>query len=145
MFRMFSKARAQNYLRSFLGEAEFKARSPERDIATDRVRVEAILQSLNSALTNAKAEQAGLSQRVDNVLARAAVTSGNGNDEYLTRERLDSDHLDLFEKEIANGQRRLGELTISIEHFSALRAELLSRFPNYEPESPAHKEGSPAH
>jgi len=138
MFQMFSKARAQNYLRSFLGEGEFRARSPERDAETDRVRLEAILRSIDDALTNATAEQTGLAQRVENVLARASVTVGNGNDEYLTRERLDSDHLDLFEKEIVNGQRRLSELAVSIRHFGSLKAELLSKFPDFEQDSPAY-------
>jgi hypothetical protein len=66
--------------------------------------------SIESALSGAEAEQAGLTRRVDDVLARAAVTFGNGDDEYLTREKLDSDHLDLFETEISNGQRRLRDL-----------------------------------
>jgi hypothetical protein len=66
------------------------------------------------------------------VLARAAVTFGNGDDEYLTREKLDSDHLDLFETEISNGQRRLRDLAVSISHFKFLKTAMLSRFPDYK-------------
>ena len=38
----------------------------------------------------------GLSRRVDDVLARAAVTFGNGTDEYLEREALNNYHQDVF-------------------------------------------------
>ena len=132
MFQMFLRARAQNYLRSLVGEREFRARSAERDAETDRERLDFVLSALDSALGNAEAEQAGLTRRVDDVLARAAVTFGNGDDEYLTREKLDSDHLDLFETEISNGQRRLRDLSVSISHFKFLKTAMLSRFPDYK-------------
>jgi hypothetical protein len=133
MFQTSLRARAQNYFRSFVGEREFRARSPERDAETDRSRLDPLFLALDQALTSAEAEQAGLTRRVDDVLARAAVTFGNGDDEYLTREKLDSDHLDLFETEIQNGQRRLRELTVNISHFRFLKTVLLSRFPDYKP------------
>lgn len=132
MFQMFLRARAQNYLRSLVGEREFRARSAERDAETDRERLDFVLSALDSALSSAEAEQAGLTRRVDDVLARAAVTFGNGDDEYLTREKLDSDHLDLFETEISNGQRRLRDLAVSISHFKFLKTALLSRLPDYK-------------
>ena len=66
------------------------------------------------------------------VLARAAVTIGNGTDEYLEREALDSRHQDLFSAEIANGQRRLKELSEAITHFKFLKAAVLSRFPDFK-------------
>jgi hypothetical protein len=132
MFQMFLRARAQNYLRSLVGEREFRARSAERDAETDRERLDFVLSALDSALSNAEAEQAGLTRRVDDVLARASVTVGNGDDEYLTREKLDSDHLDLFETEISNGQRRLRDLAVSISHFKFLKTAMLSRFPDYK-------------
>jgi hypothetical protein len=81
----------------------------------------------------AESEQAGLSRRVDDVLARAAVTFGNGTDEYLEREALDNHHQDLFTAEISNGQRRLKELAIEIVHFRFMKAAMLSRFPDYNP------------
>jgi hypothetical protein len=49
-------------------------------------------------------------------LARAPVTFGNGTDEYLTREPLDSYHHDLFDNEIINGQSRLSEVANMITH-----------------------------
>jgi hypothetical protein len=135
MFQTFLRARAQNYLRSFVGEREFRARSPERDAETDHSRLAPLVVALDQALSSAEAEQNGLTRRVDDVLARAAVTFGNGNDEYLTREKLDSDHLDLFETEIQNGQRRLRELAVGISHFKFLKAALQSRFPDYKPKN----------
>jgi hypothetical protein len=130
MFQQFLRSPA-SYIRAIIGEWEFKARSPERDAETDHARIDAILRSLDHALSGAETEQAGLNHRVDDVLSRAAVTFGNGDDEYLTREKIDSEHLDLFEKDIANGQRRLRELTESIAHYKFLKEAVLSRFPDH--------------
>lgn len=133
MFQLFLRARAHKYFWSTASERDFKARSAERDAQTDRLRVGSIWLTIDAALTAAEAEQSGLSRRVDDFLARAAVTFGNGTDEYLTREPLDSLHQDLFDNEISAGQRRLQELVIAISHFKFLRATLLSRFPDFKP------------
>jgi hypothetical protein len=132
MFQLFLRSRAKTYLRGVLGEREFKARSAERDAETDRDRILAVLRALEDAIRNAETEQAGLTRRVDDVLLRASITAGNGGDEYMTREKRDSDHLDRFEAEISNGQRRLGELVVSISHYKFLRTALLSRFPGHK-------------
>ncbi|RTM14120.1 MAG: hypothetical protein EKK33_07840 [Bradyrhizobiaceae bacterium] len=130
MFQLFLRARTHNFLKDRFGaEQTFRARSPERDAETDRTRVDAIMSAIDNALHAAEREQSGLTRRVDEVLARAAVTIGNGDDEYLEREALDNHHQDLFDKEILNGQRRLKELVTSISHFRFLRAAMLSRFP----------------
>lgn len=134
MFQLFLRARTHNFLKDrFGGEQTFRARSPERDADTDRRRVEAIMVAIEDALHAAEREQSGLNHRVEDVLARAAVTIGNGDDEYLDREALDNHHQDLFDKEILNGQRRLKELSASIAHFKFLKAAMLSRFPEYRP------------
>ena len=133
MIQLFLRARAHNYLRTRLGDQNFKARSADRDAETDRLRVGSILEAIEHALLAAEQEQSGLNRRVEDVLARAAVTLGNGTDEYLEREALDSHHQDLFGSEIANGQRRLGELATAITHFKFLKAATLSRFPDYKP------------
>lgn len=134
MFQLFLRARTPNFLKDrFGGEQTFRARSPERDAETDRTRVEAIMIAIDDALHAAEREQSGLNRRVEDVLARAAVTIGNGDDEYLEREALDNHHQDLFDAEILNGQRRLKELSASIAHFKFLRAAMLSRFPEYQP------------
>jgi hypothetical protein len=87
--------------------------------------------AIDRALYEAEIEQSGLNRRVDDVLARAAVTLGNGTDEYLDRDSLDNFHQDLFTFEISNGQRRLKELAAAIVQFKSVRAAVLSRFPNY--------------
>jgi len=133
MFQLFSRARAHKFLGSKATERDFKARSAERDAQTDRLRVGSILLAIDNALIAAQAEQSGLTRRVDDFLARAAVTFGNDTDEYLTRERLDSLHQDLFDNEISAGQRRLEELVLTIAHFKFLRATMLSRFSDFKP------------
>jgi hypothetical protein len=130
MFQLFLRARAYNYLKSRSGDQNFKARSADRDAETDRLRVNSILEAIETALQAAEQEQSGLNRRVEDVLARAAVTVGNGTNEYLEREALDSHHQDLFGIEIINGQRRLKELASSITHFKFLKAAIMSRFPD---------------
>jgi hypothetical protein len=132
MFQLFLRARAHNYTKARLGDEGFRARSAKRDAETDRTRIASIIAAIEAALQAAESEQAGLSRRVDDVLARAAVTFGNGTDEYLEREPLDNYHQDLFSQEILNGQRRLKELSASIAHFKFMKAAMLSRFPDYK-------------
>lgn len=133
MFQLFLRARAQHFLRARREDHNFRARSADRDAETDRLRIGPILEAIEHALHEAEQEQSGLSRRVEDVLARAAVTLGNGTDEYLEREALDSHHQDLFSSEIANGQRRLNELATAITHFKFLKAATLSRFPDLKP------------
>src|SRR5258708_4345080 len=131
MFQLL-RARAQNYIKGRLGDDRFRARSAERDAETDLSRVGSIVTAIEPALHAAENEQSGLSRRVDDVLARAAVTFGNGTDEYLERDALDNYHQDLFTAEIFNGQRRLKELAATVSHFKFLNAATLSRFPDYK-------------
>ena len=130
MFQLFLRARAHNYVKARSGNQNFKARSADRDAETDRLRVGSILEAVETALHAAEQEQSGLHRRVEDVLARAAVTLGNGSDEYLEREPLDSQHQDLFGIEISNGQRRLKELASSITHFKFLKTAIMTRFPD---------------
>src|ERR1700682_5546940 len=96
MFQLFLRARVHNYFKSRLGGQDFKARSADRDAETDRLRVSSILEAIENALHAAEQEQAGLNRRVEDVLARAAVTLGNDTDEYLDREPLNRPHKNLF-------------------------------------------------
>ncbi len=109
------------------GRRDFKARSSSRDSETDQTRIAAIGDAIDDALQAAEAEQAGLRRRLDDVLARASVTLGNGSDEYVTREPLDSHHQDLFGNDIVNAERRLQELSAHIGHFRFLRSALTTR------------------
>ena len=133
MFQFFWRPRAHNYFKPRLGNRDFSARSIDRDANTDRSRVNSILEAIENALSAAEQERSGLSRRVEDALARAAVTIGSGTDEYLERDSLDSHHQDLFSTEISNGQRRLKELATEITHFKFLKAAALSRFPDFKP------------
>ena len=133
MFKLFWRPRAHNYFKIRLGDRNFRARSIDRDANTDRLRVNSILEVIENALSAAEQERSYLNRRVEDALARAAVTIGNGTDEYLERDALDSHHQDLFSTEISNGQRRLKELTTQITHFKFLMAAALSRFPDFKP------------
>jgi chromosome segregation ATPase len=107
----------------------FKARSLQRDVETDSTRIASIAQSIDEAINAAERELSGLRARVDDVLERAAITSGNASDEYLDRELPDVKQQSDFDSEISHGQRRLEELSQNISHFKFLRAALKSRFP----------------
>lgn len=133
MFQLFLRARARNFARDHLGGGSeaFYVRSSERDEDTDRKRIETVMNAIETVLQAAEDEQKGLNQRVEDVLARAAVTVGNASDEYLDREPLDDHHQGLFSEEISNGQMRLKSLADTITHFKFLRAAVLSRFPDY--------------
>jgi hypothetical protein len=118
------------FLRKPSSRTQFRARSASRDAETDHARALSILRAVNEALNAAKVEQRGLSERIDDVLGRAAVTFGNASDEYLTREPQDSRHQHLMGREISNGQRRLAELDVTIAQFEFLRSAVLTRFPD---------------
>jgi hypothetical protein len=124
MFQLFPRARANN---------SFKARSAGRDAETDHARVASVFRSIEDALSGARAEQVGLKSRIDDVLARAAVTQGNDSDEYLTRDPEGSHYQSLLNTEIANGQRRLNELEVTIGHFQFLKTALTTKFPDFKP------------
>lgn len=132
MFQLFLRARLRNFTRGHLGDEGFKVRAPERDVDTDRQRVQTVMTAIETVLSAAENEQKGLNQRVDDVLARAAVTVGNASDEYLEREPLDTHHQDLFSEEMSVGEARLKSLADTITHFKFLRAAVLSRFPDYK-------------
>jgi hypothetical protein len=133
MFLLFLRARLRNLTRGDLEGDQFKVRSPRRDEDTDRQRVAAVMNAIETALQAAEGEQKGLNERVEEVLARAAVTVGTASDEYLDREPLDTHHQGLFSEEISSGQRRLKSLADTITHFKFLRAAVLSRFSDYKP------------
>ncbi len=133
MFQLFLRARLRSLLTQDPREDDgFKVRSSRRDGDTDRQRVDIVMNAIEEALHAAESEQKGLNQRVEEVLARAAVTVGNASDEYLDREPLDGHHQNLFSEEISNGQKRLQALADAISHFKFLRAAVLSRFPDYK-------------
>jgi hypothetical protein len=88
MFQLFMQVRAHNCFKSRSTAQDFRARSAGREVETDRLQVTTILVAIENALHAAEEEQSGLNRRVEDVLARAAVTLGNAADEYLEREPL---------------------------------------------------------
>jgi hypothetical protein len=109
----------------------FATRSNERDAATDFARLMSIYDAKDQSIADAQAEKAGLQARLDNVLSRAAMAVGNGDDEYLSRDAVDSHHLGMLDAEIKNGEQRIEALTSGIAKFQSLREALLASFPNF--------------
>jgi hypothetical protein len=110
----------------------FKTRSADRDTETDYLRVGRVARSIGQALKAAQAEYFGLDNRMQEVLARASISLGNGSDEYFDREPADTHLLNLFDEEIFRGQRRLEELSQQIKKLEALEATLIAGFPDFK-------------
>jgi hypothetical protein len=108
----------------------FKTRSTTRNSDNDYARAASILRSIEHELDEARAEHTGLTSRINDVLARAAVTLGDDSDEYLTRDSEDNHFQNLLGAEIVSGQRRLNELGATIGHFQFLKTALMTRFPD---------------
>ena len=128
MFQLFLRARVHNFLRSDSDRREFRTRSADRDAETDRARIASIMAVLKKVLDDAEKEKVALGRRVDDALARAAVTMGNDTDEYLDRDPRDDYHQSLFNLEISNGERRLSELATMISHLKFIKSAILTRF-----------------
>jgi hypothetical protein len=122
MFDLFLRARVNHF---------FKARSANRDAEADFSRTESVFLSIENALKIAGAEHSGLAARMQDVLARGAISLGNATDEYLTREPADTIVQNQFDREIQIGQLRLEQLSLQIDAFKFLRAALMSRFPDF--------------
>jgi hypothetical protein len=116
----------------------FKARSADRDAEADNSRTELVLRSIEEALKRAELEHSGLNTRVQDILARGAISLGNGTDDYLTRESADTIVQNQFDWQIASGQRRLERLSHQIQAFMSLKAALMSRFPDFKPRYDKH-------
>lgn len=110
----------------------FKTRSADRDTKTDYLRIEPVVRSIEQALKAAQAEYFGLDNRMQEVLARASISLGNGSDEYFDREPADTRLLNLFDEEISRGQRRLEELSQQIKKLRALEATLMAGFRDFK-------------
>jgi len=119
----------------------FRTRSANRDAETDYSRIERVFRSLEEALKAAEAEHVGLTERVQNVLAQASISMGNGTDEYLTRDPIDTGFQNAFDQEIKTGQLRLEQLSYQITNFRSLRAALKTRFPDFKPLPKGHVPG----
>ena len=114
-------------IRLFRSEA-FQARSPERDAAKDNDAVRSVAAAFDQVLEQAESERAGLKNRIDTVLAQAAIVGGNDIDDYLTRTEERAKMLKDSDAEIRRGEERLKVIEQNIAHFQFLRSELRSRF-----------------
>jgi hypothetical protein len=115
-----------------LANSLFKTRSADRDAETDYSRVKPVFRSVGQALTAAQTEYSGLDNRMQDILARASISHGNGSDEYLDRDMADVHLLNLFDAEISRGQRRLEGLSQQIKNLKAVEAALTAGFPDFK-------------
>jgi hypothetical protein len=109
-------------------QKSFRVRSPRRDLSADEAAVKSIAVAINLALEKAEAERAGLTRRMGEVTARAAIVAGNDLDDYLTRPEDISKMLNNSDTEIHRGEERLSILEQRIAHFKFLKTALHSRF-----------------
>ena len=116
-------------IRLFRSEA-FQARSPERDAAKDHDAVRSVAAAIDQVLEQAESERAGLKNRIDTVLAQAAIVGGNDIDDYLTRTEERAKMLKDSDAEIRRGEERLKVIEQNISHFKSLKAALQSLFPD---------------
>lgn len=116
----------------------FATRSIERDAATDSSRFSSIYEAIERSISDAEAEKAGLQTRLENVLSRAAMAVGNGSDEYLNRDALDTHHLGMLDAEIKNGELRIETLTSDIDKFLSLRKTFLASFSEFSRKIDSH-------
>jgi hypothetical protein len=119
-------------IRQSWANSPFAARSATRDTETDQSRLQSVAHAIEQALKAAEAEQSGLKARMDDVLARAAMTLGTGTAEYLTRAPADIDLQNQFDRQIANGQLRLESLAQQMQAFAFLKVALQTRFPDFK-------------
>ena len=91
--------------------------------------VRRIAHAIDRAMKTAEAERVLFENRIEDVVRRAAVSLGNGNDEYLEREPLDTLHLNLFDAEIRDRSKYLARLERNVEHFRTLKHSLFAAFP----------------
>lgn len=111
----------------------FRARSVNRDAESDHARVELVSRSITWSLQAARAEQAALVRRLEDVTTRALAPLGNDTDEHLTRDDLDTRRLGQLEQDMRQIERRLEQLAHNIVHFEFLRTALMVRFPDFKP------------
>jgi len=130
--RIFGRSRPVRIVRKRGAVAHQSAPRTGRQIVLD-IGLETVRGHSQSRLPiSSYAEQAGLKSRIDDALARAAVTLGNDSDEHLTRSPEDNHNQNLLGTEIADGQRRLNELGVTIGHIQFLKTALVTRFPDFK-------------
>jgi hypothetical protein len=110
-------------------EPPLKAQPPRPDRLPGVEDAWRIAHAIDNALKAAESEKRALSDRVEDATAWAAVSLGNGNDEYLEREKLDTIHLNRFDAEIRDGSKYVIRLDQNIGYLKLLKTTLLTAFP----------------
>jgi hypothetical protein len=110
-------------------EMPLKAQTPRPDQLPGLEDAWRIAYAIDNALRAAETEKRALSDRVEDATAWAAVSLGNGNDEYLEREKVDTIHLNRFDAEIRDGSKYVIRLDQNIRYLRLLKSTLLTGFP----------------
>lgn len=123
MIKLFSRSNSK---------AEFRTRSPERDLAGDRSLLAPIATAIERAITNLQSEKDGLAHRMDDALARASITTGNDVYEHDSRDPVRTKALKGFEQELASARQRLSVVDVHLANLTFVRSVFQSRFPKTE-------------
>jgi hypothetical protein len=109
---------------------------PQFDQPPDLNSAWRIVHAIDDALKAAETERKALIGCVEDATAWAAVSLGNGNDEYLERESLDTIHLNRFDAQIRDGHTYMVRLDQNIAYYRLLRSTLLAGFPELSRKQP---------
>src|SRR5207237_7275745 len=100
------------------------------DAKTDRERIQSLERAINTALDGVQREKDALEMRVGEARDRAALAAGTEVDEYLYRDPKDLTRVRDYERQMAQGDRRLKELQRQLEGLGKVRevyAQLFGR------------------
>jgi hypothetical protein len=99
----------------------FQVRSPERDAKTDRERIHSLGRAINIAIDSIRSEKEALQKRVDEARDRAGLAAGTDVDEYVYRDPKDLTRVRDYERQMAQGNRRLTELQRQLDGLRKVR------------------------
>ena len=118
--------------------------SAGRNDPADCARLASVGRSIATELRAAEQERARLRHDLDDALACAAVTGGNGTDEYLTRDDLDRRRQNILGDTIARAERRLEVLSTSIGVLRRLNDTLSASISEVRAEMEVQPSAAPA-
>jgi hypothetical protein len=101
----------------------FRTRNACRDAETDEARFGTIRNAISMAITDARRERDGLSQRLNFYYAQATSLMDNSGD-YGKRERVDEATIDNAGKNATSARRRLANLDAQIDRLEELLKQL---------------------
>lgn len=101
----------------------FRTRNACRDAETDEARFGTIRNAISMAMTDARREREGLSQRLNFYYAQATSLMDNSGD-YGKRERVDEVTIDTAGKNATSARQRIAHLDAQIERLEELMRQL---------------------